>query len=128
MSKWSSAYRDSRWQKKRLEILNRDGFVCSECGASGDGVLLHVHHLYYDQGVAPWECVDESMLTLCDECHEKIHVLKKLLLGRLVSGNSLEGLMMELIGYCDSKSGPPNRQMIESGEYAVGYAAGSTAK
>jgi len=33
---------DPRWQKKRLEILERDGFECNSCGDSS--TELHVHH------------------------------------------------------------------------------------
>ena len=38
---------DPRWQKKRLEILNRDEFKCRSCG--DDKSTLHVHHGYYSE-------------------------------------------------------------------------------
>ena len=63
--------RDPRWQKKRLEIMNRDGFQCVDCGA--EDKTLNVHHLYYGAGLAPWEYENSSLVTLCEECHEIEH-------------------------------------------------------
>lgn len=61
---------DPRWQKKRLEILSRDDFQCLQCG---DGkTTLHVHHGYYERGLDPWEYDDDTLHTLCEECHKNI--------------------------------------------------------
>lgn len=43
--------KDPRWQKRRLEILERDGWECQNCG--GKDKTLHVHHKRY-RG-KPWE-------------------------------------------------------------------------
>lgn len=59
---------DPRWQKKRLEILERDGNHCTNCGEPKTS--LQVHHLYYEWGVEPWEYPDDAMQTLCEQCHE----------------------------------------------------------
>lgn len=75
MSKQSSMYRDSRWQQKRLEIMKRDNWTCQSCGASGEGVTLHVHHAYYEKGKKPWEYDDDMLVTWCEECHELRHEL-----------------------------------------------------
>ena len=71
MSKWSSAFRDSRWQKKRLEIMQRDEFTCQCCGED-EGVMLNVHHTYYERGKAPWEYPDDTLITYCERCHEEV--------------------------------------------------------
>lgn len=76
MSKWSSEYRDVRWQKKRLEIMERDNFTCQSCGAN-ENVMLNVHHAYYEKGVKPWEYDNEMMITWCEECHEFRHIEQK---------------------------------------------------
>ena len=68
MSKWSAGFRDSRWQKKRLSVMERDGWKCTSCGC-GEGVTLNVHHTYYERGRAPWEFEDDSLITLCETCH-----------------------------------------------------------
>jgi len=67
--------RDVRWQKKRLEILNRAGFACEWCGR-GEGLLrsgdlLHVHHGYYVHGADPWDYEDSTLWCLCDSCHRQ---------------------------------------------------------
>ena len=62
------------WQKKRLEILSRDGFECSECGSKER--TLHVHHMFYEKGRAPWDYPDISLVTLCDGCHEEEHAAR----------------------------------------------------
>ena len=68
-SEYFEKLRDPRWQKKRLEILNRDGFACRECHAKNRP--LHVHHLFY-QG-PPWRTPNFGLLTLCEDCHEEQH-------------------------------------------------------
>ena len=60
--------RDPRWQKKRLKILERDGFTCRFCSATEE--TLHIHHLYYEWGKNPWEYPDDALLTLCEGCHD----------------------------------------------------------
>ncbi len=62
---------DPRWQRKRLEIMERDNFACSCCGTTF--LKLNVHHLYYLKGLKPWEYDNEAMVTLCDSCHEFAH-------------------------------------------------------
>ena len=62
--------KDGRWQRRRLEIMERDGFKCCDCGTSDD---LHVHHIQYIAGRKPWEYDDEDLITLCEKCHKKRH-------------------------------------------------------
>ena len=90
MSKWSSAFRDSRWQKLRLEIMERDGWTCKSCGATGDGVTLNVRHAYYESGKAPWEYPADSLVTWCEDCHGKIHEAQKRLALILANHNCAE--------------------------------------
>ena len=59
--------KDPRWQKRRLEILQRDRFTCQHCGRNDR--TLHVHHKRYVEGKNPWEYSDEDLITLCEECH-----------------------------------------------------------
>lgn len=37
---------------------------------------LHVHHKYYIIGRKPWEYPNDALITLCSDCHEKLHKLK----------------------------------------------------
>lgn len=68
---YSELLKDPRWQKKRLEIMQRDGFACALC--MDEKSTLHVHHKKYINGRAPWEYEDKFLITLCDSCHEKQH-------------------------------------------------------
>jgi len=59
--------KDPRWQKKRLKILERDGWTCKYCGSTHK--TLHVHHLFYTKNPDPWEIDPGFLLTLCEDCH-----------------------------------------------------------
>jgi 5-methylcytosine-specific restriction endonuclease McrA len=79
---------DPRWQKKRLEILERDNWACQWCGDAE--TTLHVHHLYYS-GSFPWETEDDGLQTLCSECHDVNHLnttdLEKILINSVRAGH-----------------------------------------
>lgn len=70
MSTYSEKLKDPRWQKKRLEVLNRDGWECTNCCRTD--VTLHVHHEYYVSGREPWDYPTECLTTLCKDCHQCI--------------------------------------------------------
>lgn len=67
---YSEKLKDPRWQRKRLEILNRDGFKCLACGDAKS--TLHVHHCYYVSKREPWEYPNESLLTFCAKRHKDV--------------------------------------------------------
>lgn len=71
MSTYLQLLRDPRWQKKRLEIFQRDGWACTKC--YNENEELHVHHARYFKGKAPWEYPDQLLSTLCDSCHKTTH-------------------------------------------------------
>lgn len=80
---YSEKLRDPRWQRKRLQIMNRDGFHCQHCGDSES--TLNVHHTLYKRGLAPWEYDDTLLITLCEQCHEQVGLIS----------NSLSELMVD---------------------------------
>lgn len=63
------------WQKRRLEIMQRDGFACQNCGNTKQ--TLHVHHRLYIRGANPWNYVDGALATLCEDCHARWHELQE---------------------------------------------------
>lgn len=68
------------WRGKRQKILNRDNNKCVYCGKTHN---LQVHHKYYSKypngfRVYPWNYPDDALITLCDECHKKVHNKKKI--------------------------------------------------
>jgi hypothetical protein len=63
-------YEHPEWQRKRLRIMERDGFRCKSC--DDKTTQLHVHHLYYVGGRRIWDYPDLSLTTLCKPCHEGV--------------------------------------------------------
>lgn len=59
------------WKNKRKEILQRDGFTCCSCGAFGK--TLNVHHLSYEKDREYWDYPNSNFVTLCKDCHSKLH-------------------------------------------------------
>ncbi|MFH2058397.1 MAG: HNH endonuclease [Pseudomonadota bacterium] len=68
MTTYQEKLKDPRWQKKRLEILERDGWSCQRCG--DDESMLVVHHRRYFPGKEPWEYENKILITLCENCHD----------------------------------------------------------
>jgi hypothetical protein len=64
-----------KWQKRRLEILQRDLFTCMDCGDMD--TTLHIHHKVYRSGAEPWDYEDNELITLCENCHEQETVTLK---------------------------------------------------
>lgn len=68
---YASQLRHPSWQKRRLEMLDRAGFECSNCGDAESP--LHVHHRQYFKGRKAWEYTDAELCVLCDQCHAQEH-------------------------------------------------------
>ena len=62
---------DIRWKLKANNIRKRDENRCQICGATN--VQLDVHHLRYIDGRQPWDYDDGDLVTLCHNCHERLH-------------------------------------------------------
>lgn len=58
---------DPRWQRRRLEAMERDGFACLRCGATDR--TLNVHHVRYHEHL--WDTPAEWLQTLCEPCHRR---------------------------------------------------------
>lgn len=71
--KYSEQIKSPKWQKRRLDILNRDNFTCQICGCKDK--TLHVHHTIYIPGRNIWEYEDNQLVTLCEDCHSEEHTL-----------------------------------------------------
>lgn len=66
--------KDPRWQKKRLEIFERDEWKCFACGNSKE--TLHIHHTAYIKDKDPWDYDNDMLVTLCERCHKDEHDMK----------------------------------------------------
>lgn len=58
-------YSDPRWQKLRLNVMDRDNWRCVACGDAT--ATLHVHHKRYCGKI--WDSPPEDLQTLCNVCH-----------------------------------------------------------
>lgn len=96
MATYAEKLKDPRWQKKRLEILNRDQFTCKYCEETTK--TLHVHHLDYNPNFNPWDIDISSLITLCEDCHKIIHYD-----GFSELEKALIGLMARKVTYTDIK-------------------------
>lgn len=67
-TEYSQKLTSPKWQKKRLEIMQRDEFKCCYC--SDSETELQIHHLKYNG--EPWEAKNEDLITLCKHCHSLI--------------------------------------------------------
>ena len=83
MKTYSEKLQHPNWQRKRLEILNRDNFTCQACGDTE--TQLQVHHLRYTTK-QPYDEVNENLITYCDHCHTFIHEVIKMYKERLKYG------------------------------------------
>lgn len=90
---YSELLKDPRWQKLRLEIMQRDDFACVACG--NDESTLHVHHCYYEYGEAPWQYPHSSLLTLCKNCHDIETENIKSAKSSFINDFSAQGLLAE---------------------------------
>lgn len=66
---YNELLKDPRWQKRRLEIFERDNWTCQICGTKDK--MLHVHHIAYIKNRKPWDYPDNLLITLCEECHKE---------------------------------------------------------
>lgn len=66
--------KNPKWQKKRLEILQRDEFKCCYCNDTE--TELQIHHLKYTQ--EPWHAPNKDLITLCKHCHSLVSKYKSL--------------------------------------------------
>ena len=74
-SEYSQKLRDPRWQKKRLEVMDKANWKCERCKASDKE--LQVHHGMYEYGLEPWEYDHHVLWCLCRDCHEEVTETKR---------------------------------------------------
>lgn len=116
---YSELLLDPRWQRKRLEILNRSDFSCERCGSTDK--TLHVHHKKYRKGAKPWEYENDQLEALCHSCHKSRHELAS----EIESMAALmdDGQLITVLGYMQAKLIGFEKDAeikIRDGEHAIG--------
>lgn len=67
-------YMSSAWQKKREQILRRDGYRCQWCRRYGRLTEAdEVHHVKPLKTHPELALSDENLVSLCASCHRKAH-------------------------------------------------------
>ncbi len=57
-----------QYEELRRAILQRDGWRCQFCGAMTN---LEVHHLQFRSHSG--EDTEENLITICQDCHSRVH-------------------------------------------------------
>lgn len=65
--------KDKRWLEKRLKVFKRDKFQCVLCHSKEK---LNAHHTQYSKDKKAWNYPIDTLVTLCEECHKKVHANK----------------------------------------------------
>jgi 5-methylcytosine-specific restriction endonuclease McrA len=117
-------YKDPRWQRKRLEVMEASDFKCENCGANNK--TLNVHHKSYKKNHAPWDYENEELECLCEDCHSYKHDIKNRLAAALhefkTKPNYSESPEEELLGFLEGKlADGPFGVIPTSAEYLRGY-------
>lgn len=68
---YSNKLKHPKWQKKRLQVLQRDNFACVKC--KDTETELHVNHLKYTG--EPYDAPLSDLETLCKYCHQIHHAM-----------------------------------------------------
>lgn len=92
--------KDPRWQRKRLEIMERNNFACASCGA--DENTLNVHHKIYRKNTEPWDYEDDNFIVYCESCHTSLHEEKNFLMKNIDTVEKMRRLAT-LSYFCDAK-------------------------
>ena len=63
--------KDPRWQKLRLEVMQKNDFQCQICFDKES--TLNVHHKEYFKGHEPWDYDSNQLIVMCENCHKYHH-------------------------------------------------------
>ncbi len=97
---YAEQLKSPKWQKKRLEIMERDKFMCQIC--LEDKEQLHVHHIFYLQGKKVWEYPDNYLITLCEDCHKNLHTQTELIFQSIVEHYNSGDMAYDITTYLRS--------------------------
>lgn len=63
------------WNAISRRIKAQDGWRCKGCGATGStpDLYLTVHHI----DLNPQNSEDDNLITLCNDCHNRVHGMLK---------------------------------------------------
>ncbi len=125
--------RDPRWQRARLDTMQRAGFACERCGDKE--TTLNVHHKNYKRDHAPWEYELSNFVCLCRDCHEIVHKQKEMInnllpyaelnVGDFVSGLVAHQVNRKVVGGLHPRQFANNKDFFLGGVASIFYARSS---
>ena len=70
----ASFYKSQKWKHKRDRVLRRDEYLCRECKRYGKSTAATtVHHCNPLEQYPELALVNNNLISLCGECHDKMH-------------------------------------------------------
>lgn len=67
-------YKNSRWWKLRLRVLERDHFECQVCASVGGySRAAEVHHILPAESFRHLFYQEDNLVSLCRDCHDTVH-------------------------------------------------------
>lgn len=120
---YAELLRDPRWQRKRLEILERADFSCERCEEREKP--LHVHHRRYAKSGKPWDVEASDLEALCETCHQRATALNAELKAAVAVLDEWD--LEQLVGYAQGlavRAAPAlSKVTVRNAEHADGVAA-----
>jgi hypothetical protein len=92
---YSEKLKSPKWQKKRLEILNRDKFKCKLC--LDTETELQIHHLKYTK--EPWDAPNKDLITYCKHCHKLVSTCKDINILKVLKVKSPNKITSIIVDY-----------------------------
>lgn len=95
---YAEKLKDVRWQRKRLELLEKSQWRCSniQLGTcpnyeTPDKNTLAVHHRIYLPKTEPWDYEAWAYQVLCDDCHKQAQLIMQQAQTALAKSEALMG-------------------------------------
>lgn len=115
-------FNDSRWLKRRDELLAAADWTCQECSADVEAEGVHV--CYYPKGQLLWEYPDALFRVLCPDCRARRRHLERELKEMLPSFPSSElGVFVDLLEKLQEFEPPERARAMEELRAAIKKAA-----
>ncbi len=106
------------WQRKSCNHKYLDNYTCQICGRKDK--VVHVHHHFYIEGRHIWDYPDETLVTLCEDCHAKEHKFDNNLIIEAIENARKVGVMgLEIVKAIERLAQPLRLHIPEHSKVVV---------
>ena len=106
------------WQRKSCNHKYLDNYICQICGQKDK--VVHVHHHFYIEGRHIWEYPDETLVTLCEDCHAKEHSFDNKMIIEAIDNARKVGVMgLEIVKAINKLAQPLRLHIQDNTKVAV---------